>query len=700
MKRVNWLIALLSVFSLTLVACGGDEVGEKKPVQKLPQTSTASFAAVVTELTYKSVSYKVTPTDLEKEYLCVLGTVQDVEECTLDRYLVMDINEMMSEQASTNGLTLEEYVAECVDKGVVEKEHTGLEAESEYYILVVSADDVVNEARDPEVLKLKFATPAVPDLGLTFDIETVINGTDATVTVTPSKLNTVWYYTLLSSAEYQQYLDPETLNMTPESVLVGLAKQSVQAALNSGMEYRDAIEETFHICNEKFPSETFNVSYLTYNTEYTHLVAGFLVDLEGNITLASPVYTETFSTGDIGEVNLTFNIEVNNIEALKASIKVTPSDLKQYFYWQVGEYDGKSSAEEVMKTVTPYMPYQGVQDYTGGLGSPYKMTLESPDTDYYVIAFGYAPGAGITTEPTMVTFRTLPAPAPEETTFTMKASSITAYGFTLKVTPSESSTYYVVEVVSPEGYNQDKAVADLEKYFADQHKEWLAAYPDLTPSQFWYNMSAYGEAYRGFVSLNVTQNPGTTVDGYVYAFDTKTDKVVKVHKVENLATTKTLCNEQADINIVGYYSGRDEAGSIFGDATKTANKAIMVVKYEGLDNVRSLFTYISAENLTNVNTYADIDIWTLILQDPSAKWRAMDNLNKPYEFCLVDWNTEQTVLAYVINNDGNMGPISRALGMATAKNKGNIEELHALVNQLNAKSASRLSVPQSLVVEE
>ena len=700
MKRLNWLVALLSVFSLTFVACGGDDVVDKRPAQKLPEATTANFKVAITELTYKSVSYTVTPKDLEMEYLCVSASPADVEECTLDRYLVMDINELMSEQAASMGLKLEDYVAECVDKGVVTKNVTNLEADTEYYILVVSADDVVNEARDPEVLKLKFATPEVPDLGLTFDIETVIDGTDATVTVTPSKLNTVWYYKLLSSAQYQQYLDPETYNMTPESVLVGLAKESVQAALNSGMEYRDAIEETFHICNEEYPSATFNVSYLTYNTEYTHLVAGFLVDLDGNITLASPVYTETFTTGDIGEVNLTFDIKVTNIEALRASIKVTPSDLKQYFYWQIGEYDGKSSAEEVMKTVTPYMPYQGVQDYTGGLGSPYKMTLESPDTDYYVIAFGYAPGAGITTEPTMVTFRTLPAPAPEETTFTLKTSSVTAYGFTLKVTPSESSTYYVVEVVSPEGYNQEKSVADLEKYFADQHKEWLAAYPDLTPSQFWYNMSAYGEAYRGSISLNVTQNPGTTVMGCVYAFDTKTDKVVKVHTVENLATTPVLGDERPEIKIVGYYSGREENGSIFGDASKTANKAIMVVKYEGLENVRSLFSYISAENLTNVNTYADIDIWTLILNDPSAKWGAMDNLNKPYDFCLVDWNVEHTVLAYVINNDGVMGPITRALGMATADNKGNIEELKTLVNQLNAKSATRLSVPQSLVVEE
>ena len=45
------------------------------------------------------------------------------------------------------------------------------------------------------------------------------------------------------------------------------------------------------------------------------------------------------------------------------------------------------------------------RDYTGGPGSPYKYKLDAADTDYYVIAFGYA--GGVTTAPVMETFRSL-----------------------------------------------------------------------------------------------------------------------------------------------------------------------------------------------------------------------------------------------------------------------------------------------------
>lgn len=701
MKKINWLVALLSVFSLTFAACGGDDVVEPNKPVKLPETSTVSFKVAVTELTHDAVSYTVTPLDAEKEYFCVVDTAEVIEEFTRDKYLVSTLNQNLTEAASSIGLTIEEYAVEVCDKGGVERTYKGLEPSSDYYILVVSVDDVLSEANSPEILKLKFTTAPAPVVELTFDIEANVNGTDATIKVTPSDKSAIWFYTLLPSAQYAQYLDPEAYGLTPEKVIEILYTDQLNQLMNNGMDIYHAINETFHICSDTVPSKSFNVSNLYYNTEYTNIIAGFIIDADANITRATPVMTSTFTTGDIGEVDLTFEITVDNIEAMRASIKVVPSDKNHTFYWQVGEYDGKSTAEEVMATTTPYGTYKGVQDYTGGLGSPYKMTLESPDTEYYVIAYGYAPGAGVTTAPKMVTFRTLTAPPAEETTFTIKASSVTAYGFTIKVTSSEASTYYIVDVVSPEEFDEAAIVKSYDDLFAADYLLWEEAYPGITYSQFWYSYAYNGNAYRGTVSLDVTTAPGSTLMGYICAVDVKTNKVVKVHTFENLATTPSLCDVTPTVKILGYYSGRDENGQIFGDAEYTKNSAIMVVKYEGIEQARSLFSYMTEEELSNIINYPDVDIWNFI-RNSGSSWSALKDINIPYEFYLVNWNTDNTVFAYIIDKSGVMSHIGRATGKATAENKGKIGDLLQLVNELYPPKSDKasLKLPASIVVEE
>ena len=689
MKRINWLVALLSVFSLTFVACGGDEVGVKEPAQKLPQTSTLSFKAVISEITHETVSYTVTPTDAEKEYFCVVDSASVIEDFTRDKYLVSTLNQNLTDAAAAKGLTLEEYVVDACDKGVVEKTFEGLMPESDYYILVVSVDDVINEANSPEILKLKFTTTAAPVIELTFDINADVDGTNATIHVTPSDKSAIWFYTLVPSAQYAQYLDPEMYNLTPVQVIEGLYQDQLNQLMNDGKSIKEAINETFHI-----GPKSFNVSYLTYNTEYTNIIAGFLIDQDANISLATPVMTSTFRTDDVGEVNLTFDITVENIRAMQAGIKVVPSNSKDTFYWEVGPWDGKSTAQEVMESRMLYTAYTGLQNYP-------NFSCELPDTDYFVIAFGYAPGAGITTEPVMKTFRTLPAPAAEDTTFTLKASSVSAYGFTLKVTASEASTYYIVDVVSPDDYNESAIVKGIEDAFAADYALWLAEYPDITKPEFWYSYWYSGAVYRNTIQFDVTTAPGATVMGYVCAIDPNTMKVAKVHTFENLATTPLLSEHKPSIEILGYYSGREENGQVFGNAAYTAEKAIMVVKYNDLDQARSLFSYMSEGDFSNIITDEDVDIWNMI-RNSGGSWSSLNDIKKPYDFYLVDWNVDYTVFAHLIDNDGLMSPIARATGKATAQNKGDIEELLTLVKDLYPTSNSKtsLQLPASMVVEK
>ena len=697
MRKFNLLIALLSVFSLTLSSCGEDVDTWPKPEPGPVGPIEQSFDIQITELTHNSVEVIVTPTDLEGEYLCMLYDAATVEDFTKDEYLILTLYQELEADARAVGMTLAEYLPQYLDKGVTTSKFASLYAESDYYIIVVGVDAAKDYEASKKIFKKKFTTAEAPTVDVTFDIETVVNGTDATITVTPSNKSAIWYYTLMSTAQYNEYL---SYGYTAEAIIEGMYTAQLEQLMGAGKSIKEAINETFHICSESYPSKTFNVSYLTYNTEYTHIVAGVVIDLVGdsaNITLASPVYTPTFTTNDIGEVDLTFDIQVTDIEPMRAAIKVIPSDLNQYFYWQIGEWDGKSSAEEVLQTVQPYMPYTGIQDYTGGPGSPYKMTLDSPDTDYYVIAFGYAPGAGITTEPTMVTFRTLPAPPAEDTTFdvSVNAVSVSPYGFTFNVSPSANYTYYFMGIAVEGTFD---AEATINEYNASIDQLLLDYQEYYGPSYTMAQLLSSNYYRGGYDNIPVDElQPGTTYMLYIAALDVTTGHVVKLHTFDNLVTTKVLGEARPSIVSLKHYSGRDEAGTIFGNAALTETKAIIAVEFGDLDNARSLFAYLTEGDATNIQEISDAYIWKII----GGYWDSV-SIKQPYMFYVCSWEAMQTIIAYVVDKSGNPGLMTRELVTPTLDTKGDIEELRSLVNSLNSaqSSATRLSMPASLVVAE
>lgn len=692
MRKFNLLIALLSVFSLTLSSCGEDVDTWPKPEPGPVGPIEQSFDIQITELTHNSVEVIVTPTDLEGEYLCMLYDAATVEDFTKDEYLILTLYQELEADARAVGMTLAEYLPQYLDKGVTTSKFASLDAESDYYIIVVGVDAAKDYEASKKIFKQKFTTAEAPVIEVTFDVAAEVDGTNAKIKVTPSDAKAIWFYTLVPSAQYAQYLDPAMYGLTPEQVIEGLYQDQLNQLMNNGKSIKEAINETFHIG----PLE-FNVSYLVYNTEYTNIIAGFIIDQDANITLATDVFTSTFSTGDIGDVDLSFDITVTDIEPMRAAIKVVPSDLTQTFYWQIGEWDGKSSAEEVLQTVQPYMPYTGIQDYTGGPGSSYKMTLDSPDTDYYVIAFGYAPGAGITTEPTMVTFRTLPAPPAEDTTFdvSVNAVSVSPYGFTFNVSPSANYTYYFMGIAVEGTFD---AEATINEYNAAIDQLLLDYQEYYGPSYTMAQLLASSYYRGGYDNIPVDElQPGTTYMLYIAALDVTTGHVAKLHTFDNLVTTKNLGDERPSIVSFKHYSGRDEAGTIFGNAALTETKAIIAVEFGDLDNARSLFAYLTEGDATNIQEISDAYIWKII----GGYWDSV-SIKQPYMFYVCSWDAVQTIIAYVVDKSGNPGLMTRQLVTPTLDTKGDIEELRSLVNSLNSaqSSATRLSMPASLVVAE
>ena len=683
---------LLATVALSFVACTEPE--EKPTPGPDPTPEGLTFDVKVGEVTSSSVAYTVTPSDLEAEYLCVLYDAETVEEFTRDEFLVQTLFQELEAEARTKGKTLEEYMPEVVDKGAItDGKFSNLFPESKYYIIVFGVDAAKGYEANTAVSKTEVTTEAFAGLDTTFEVTTTVDGNTATYQITPSNDEDIWYFYTLPKSTYDAYTDPAgQYQMSEQRFLLFCLEREIEAYRGAGYSDNQILNAIFHKGALTLQAEGLNAQ-----TEYINMIAGFIVTEEGNVTIATDVTTSTYTTGDAKASELTFEISVTDVEMIRAAIKITPSDTKETFCWMCGVWDGEQSAEDVMNgIVAMYGPmmnmgamlYSGVQDYTGGPGSPFKYKLDSPDTDYYVIAFGYA--GGVTTEPEMVTFRTLPAPDPATTTFTMSASDITPYSFKLSVVPSHSTTYYSFNVCAPEEYDEEAIIAAENEAFDWMLEESKAFNPDTTVamvlSSFYYRDAAVADA-TGLV-------PESSFMGYVIVYNPEDGYVLKIHKFEDLATTKSVGSITPGVELVGYYSGDEENGTVFGQPTATKGKAITVVKYTNLDGARSLFATMLGDDMTNTANYSDSYIWGAAAQ----YWKSVKTA-EPYSFYIADWDYVQTALAYAVDQNGVPGGIGRLYTMPTAENKGDIADLKALVDELNAASKSFV-LPESLVIGE
>ena len=693
MKKINFLMALMMAFTLSFVACNEPEPApEPDPVPPVKDT----FVVEIGEVTSSSVAYTVTPSDLEAEYLCVLYDAETVEEFTRDQFLVESLMSELEEEARSTGKTLLEYMPSVVDKGAItDGMFKGLAPESRYYIVIFGVDAANNYAANTDVFKTEVTTAAAATLDVTFEIDTVVDGNTATYTVKPSNDNDVWYFYTLPLSTYEAYTDPNMYAMSEQSFLLYCLQMEIDAYRQAGYNDNQIMNAIFHKGTLTLQAEGLNA-----NTEYINMVAGFFVTPEGQVTIATELTTTTYTTGDAKAKELSFEISVSDIEPMRAAIKITPSNNNDKFCWMCAEWDGVKTAEDVMNEIVSMyggwmnngaMLYSGVQDYTGGPGSSYKYRLDAADTDYYVIAFGYA--GGVTTEPVMETFHTLPAPSAEDTTFTMTASSISPYGFTVGVTPSESTTYYTFNVMSNDEFaalDVDALAEELNAQFDEILTMQQMFDPAVTIAQV---LSMY--YYRGPYTASASGlAPETSCSGFVMALSPETGHVVKVHTFENVATTTKLGEVAPTVELIGNYSGDEEAGAVFGQPEATKGRSITVVKYGNFDGARTLFGSMAGDDVTNAAVYPDSQLWGQL----AGTWQKIDQA-QPYSFYLTYWDAPNTAFAYAVDNNGNPGALGRCYSMATAENKGNIEDLKALVEEVNAASKS-YALPASVVIRE
>ena len=675
------LVAAMAV----VASCTPNEEPTPKPVA--PQMA---FEVEIDDVTRSTVTLSVTPKEDVGDYICVVEERSVVEEYTQDKFVIATVFQELTDEAASKGQTLAEYMPTIVDNGKIEDvTFSGLKLDTEYYVLVFGVDEKYEACT--ELTKMAFKTLAVEKNECTFDIATDVVDNTVTISVSPSDEELYWYLCTMPKSTYEYYVtDANGYQMSENYFYEYFFQQDINSYRGAGYTDQQIIDALIHQGNQQLQA-----SGLNENTEYYILVAGLIMDSEG-IVICTDINKASYTTQNAAQSTMTFEIEVWDIKQMEASFRITPSNNNDLYCALVQPWDGVSTADEVMHQIVDqwggWMSImaddKGVVEHSGAKA----MKLPAADTDYYIIAFGY--DGGITTDAYMKTFRTLPGGSVEEVEFTISASNISPYGFNMNIASSDPTIYYIPGACVPAEYDEEQYMQWEQEAFDYYYAGSKEFNPSITIAevldQYYYNGNS-NVMVSGLL-------PDTEIMAYIYALDNRTGRIVKTFTFDNVARTDTLGEATPTVEIVGYYSGDEEAGSIFGNAAISAGKAIIVVKYSSIDNARSLFTSMLEGDCSNPAAYSDGEIWTIA----SSYWSTCKTA-QPYSFYTSEWNADMTALAYCVDNNGKIGSIGRHYACATAENKGNIEVLRTLVNELNAATRSSsfsLELPHSLVVNE
>lgn len=692
------------MLALSFVAC--EKPAPEPEPEPQPQPEALTFEVEVAGVSKTDATFNITPSDLEAEYLVVNAEAKVVESSESDAALVLKIVSDMKAYAESIGSTYTEYIADKVKVGKLEGHKiSNLNPGTAYYVLVFGIDSKSEGVTTSELVMRKFTTEATAQSNCTFELKSNVNLTTVAMSVKPSVNTQLWHLINMPVEEYQRYTSADgDYGWTKEEYFQNYLNTEITTLKAEGLTAEEIGLKLFHE-----GAHTLNISGLQPKTKYVAFVAA--VDYSnGDAYLASALKEVRYTSGEAAQSNLTFDIEVFNVEHYSAEVRITPSDLEADYYYCIGYIDSKKKSmgpiEIAEASVQEYIYYwdennqlarrdavKGIVDLTG----ENKLELNLAETEYYIVAFSFEPNPNygklideetgeydynpgtITSAPIYVSFVTDEQGNPMNTEFEFVASDITSYGFTLEIKPSDPTIYYLPGVAVANGFNPQAPMGQYNSFLA-QHVEMVMTgqSPSLT---FWEALEEkLSDFYRNGAGKFGVRNlePETEYLAYVLVIDAKKREFVRCVYSEVIAKTEAVGEVNPSAKVLGTYNGDTEAGTVFNNAELTAGRAILAVEIENFNGASAVFSALSADACEDIASLTD----HYIISEFRGYWNQLRSLDVPYEFLVADWDVAQTILVYAEDANGNEGQVAR-IGVTPTGAGDNIEELKNYVEAVN-----------------
>ncbi len=379
-------------------------------------------------------------------------------------------------------------------------------------------------------------------------------------------------------------------------------------------------------------------------TSYKIVVAGY----DGKEFTGDIAQSEAFAV-EPPAAPAAFTFELKEISFNKATIDIVPVAAEVPYFAEVKEVatcDAMTDDAIITEILNLYGSMASWFTYEGPatISSDTDFGELTPNTEYYVLAFGYADGAAAT-ELNKFKFKTDPEGDPKANSFTFEATGITARTASVKVTPSVKSVRYVWDVITDANYK--KYDGNIRNYLVDYiQSEISPTFP--TPEDVIAIIGVRGDEEHDYDHLT----PATTYYLWAVCVDASGNPTAEPAVSAPFTTNEAILSKAtATIEFDKYYDG-----SLLYAIDKTKyknynNKAYLPAKIAHSPEAVKWYTLFTGTDVSDTSVYTDeILLRNLISQG---------SVGNEERFFALPWNELSYFIAVAEDADGNYGPVFR-----------------------------------------
>lgn len=502
--------------------------------------------------------------------------------------------------------------------------------------------------------------------------------------VVPSNETTRFYVSALEASEYAEAGDGE--------LVAAVAEQVNALASEAGVSLQD------YLSGVLMSGEQTNniISGLTPDTEYVVFVFGMSAE---DASATTEVVRETARTYPEAP-ELTFTLTATDITTTTAHVTVTPSDMNATYVWlcqPASNYPGitpdnpDALAEAYVASVGQLLD-AGMGLYTGSYDIADFDVMS--DTEYYLFAFGYTSGVGITSSCELLTFKTERGIMPEDFEADIIVDATTSKVISFRVVPKENyeSIYYGCAVIPSSEYTEQAAIDAVEGSIIEYYNMQVEFNPSYSMADAVSSVCSRGEDW--FEPHGLIPETEYVLAAVSVSNEGKAAKVVTTtaETAPDIVSNATFTN-----TLIGIYDGNEalEAG-LFPESTKLKDKGVAVFEFERSEEAVECYYFLANGDYSNPEEEfkTDDDLLSWITTNPYF-FKVEEGTS--HAFIEVDFYDAYSYLGYYYtllsvakDANGTWGPISRTLFLPKYAERGDIQDLVDLINAIESQSTQNI----------
>ena len=573
-KKLFFIVTCAMAIFVT--SCDKDPVPSPEPTP----TPEDDFKIEVLETTATSVSFRISPNDMEMRYVVMMTPKSNYDELGDDQACINDDLSWFDNLIISEGISAEEFYERELKKGIVEDSQINLKPDTEYYIYAYGM--TTNGIVTTKLYKELFKTSTVELKEVKFDIEiTDIGYDEAKVVITPEQKDIIYFVNVFSDEDYEKWGGNET----------AYANQLLYVRdyyLSMGATTDQMLANLCYAGDKNI-----TVNNLKAGTHYT----AYAIAVNSDFIAVSTASTASFNTLEANSTELTFECNITDIQYDRICGTLTPSNNEDTYICTVQYAESASwygSDEEFIENIV-----MDIDMWQGGIENALRTGVTSLDNiggltankEYIIVCFGFDGAA--TTPLYTFPFTTPDANGnPEDLIVELTITDITHNSVNVTSDPSVGAYYFVSYV---EKASFDEAVLALGSsdlavaYFANNDIDYGAEFFDSSRADYLYEIGAILGRYTSYFNQ---LNPSTEYIAFAIAVDIESGELASTRGfVSEPFTTldKVLGSAKVEFSFSNYYDGSALAEL---DPSKYLNcKGYAVVPYTITPNDEAMTWY-------------------------------------------------------------------------------------------------------------